>query len=193
MNKIFAGMGLLALCLTGCVSKPISGSAGPVETGGAPEAAEPETVVLEPIPAANAYVCFSTDAPFPVSVVDSTDLVRALKELDASVAPILKEAEGARPEVKEEVQKVVQEEVNALTKKFRVAHELKRDELVWFTVPAGPRLFTFGNDVKVTVEASEGMTIPVFLKYEGSVGSSQVGAPQPTTMRGNKPYYQAAK
>lgn len=106
---------------------------------------------------------------------------------------MLKQAEGASPEVKEEIQKVVQDEVNALTKKLRVAHELKGDEWVWFTVPAGSRLFTFGNDGKVTVEASEGMTTPVFLRYEGSVGSPQVGTPQSTTMRDSKPYYRAAK
>ena len=196
MNKIFAWMGLLAFCLSGCVSKPVSSekpSVAQVETRGAPEAAEPETVEPETIVPLGTYVCFSTDAQFPVSVADSTDLVRALKELDASMAPVLKQTEQAGPEVRQEIQKLMQDEANVLTNKLRVAHELKRNELVWFTVPAGSRLFTFGNDGKVTVEASEGMTTPVFLKYEGSVGSSQVGAAQPTTMRGNKPYYRAAK
>jgi hypothetical protein len=198
MNKIFAWMGLLAFCLSGCVSKPVSGEKKPVsiekplvrqvETGDAADTPGPETIV--PL---GTYVCFSTDAPFPVSVVDATDLVQALKELDASMAPILKQTEQAGPEVRQEIQKLMQDEVNALTKKLSVARELKRDELVWFTVPAGPRLFTFGKDGKVTVEASEGMTTPVFLKYEGSVGAPQVGTAQPTTMRGNKPYYRAAK
>src|SRR5436190_15758456 len=108
MNKIFAWAGLLAFCFNGCVSKPVSVEAPTAAP--APSAAAPERVKVP-----GAYVCFSTDAKFPISVADSTAVVLALKELDASMAPVLKQLEGASPDVRDDIQKLYRAEVTALT------------------------------------------------------------------------------